>query len=365
MAHDYRARLKSAASEAGAAGVDALLISPSADLAYLVGYNAPLLERLTALIVYSDRDPVLLVPRLERPRASGSPAGGLVEMIDCGDEDDAFRALGDLVAHPGALAVSDRMWALHVLGIQATFPNAKLRTASTVLAKLRMRKDPDEIEDLRRAAASADAAFERISKETLSGRPETDVARSLRQHLTDTGSDEALFWIVGSGPNGASPHHEPGERDIREGDAVVLDFGGRVDGYCSDITRTVSVGEPSSEVREVHAVVRSAQEAAFQAIRPGVLAEDVDRAARRVIEEAGYGDAFVHRTGHGIGLEEHEPPYIVRGNTTPLETGMTFSVEPGIYLAGRFGVRIEDIVAVTEDGAVQLNQAPRELVVLG
>jgi D-alanyl-D-alanine dipeptidase len=365
MGHDYRGRLARAASETRAAGIDALLISPSPDLVYLVGYDALPLERLTALVVRADGDPALLVPCLERPRAADSPAGDLVEIAIWRDEQDAFEALRGLLPRRDALGVSDRMWALHVLGIQAVAPEAKIVPASSVLSKLRGRKDPGEIDDLRRAARSADEAFGRITQERISGRREAEVARSLRQHLVDTGSDEALFWIVGSGPNGASPHHDPGERRIGPGDTVVLDFGGRVAGYCSDITRTVSVGEPSSEVREVHEIVRAAQEAAFQAIEPDVPAEQVDGAARRVIEDAGYGDAFIHRTGHGIGLEEHEPPYIVRGNSTPLETGMTFSIEPGIYIQGRFGVRIEDIVAVTVDGAIRLNEAPRDLRVVG
>ena len=191
------------------------------------------------------------------------------------------------------------------------------------------------------------------------------MSRALGAHLVETGHQLATFGIVGSGPNGASPHHEAGDRTIRQGDTVVLDFGGRLAGYCSDISRTVSVGEPSGEVKEVHAIVQEAQEAAFNAIRPGVAAQDVDRAARRVIEDAGYGENFIHRTGHGIGLEEHEHPYIVQGNERLLEPGMSFSIEPGIYLEGRFGVRIEDIATVTEDGGMRLNHAPRELAVVG
>jgi Xaa-Pro aminopeptidase len=178
------------------------------------------------------------------------------------------------------------------------------------------------------------------------------------------GCESAAFGIVGSGPTGASPHHDAGDRVIQPGDAVVLDYGGRFGGYCSDMTRTVSVGEPPPEVKEVHAVVREAQEASFRSVRPGVPAQEIDRAARRVIEEAGYGDRFIHRTGHGIGLDEHETPYIVEGNDEPLEPGMCFSIEPGIYLEGRFGVRLEDIVTVTLDGARRLNEAPRDLVVV-
>src|SRR5439155_16127824 len=237
-------------------------------------------------------------------------------------------------------AVEPAMPAAHLLGLQDALGGASFTSAGSLMASLRVRKDPQEIDALARAGAADDEAFTRICKERLEGRTEDDVSRSLRAHMVDAGHDEALFWIVGSGPNGASPHHEPAGRTLREGEPVVLDFGGRAGGYCSDMTRTVSLGEPAdAEVREVHAIVAEAQGAAFRAVKPGVPAEDVDRAARAVIEAARYGDAFIHRTGHGIGLDEHEEPYIVRGNTVALEEGMCFSIEPGIYLAGRFGVR--------------------------
>ena len=364
MPHDHRSRLAQAADEARGAGVDAVVVAPSPDLVYLIGYDALPLERLTALIVRPGTDPVLLVPKLEQPRAGDSAAGGLLEIATWRDEEDAYQVIRHMLPRSGTFAVSDRMWAIHVLGLQAVAPEAKLVPASQVLSRLRARKDQGEIELLAQASRSADQAFDRIVRERLSGRQERDVARSLREYLVEAGHDEALFWIVGSGPNGASPHHDPGDREIGAGESVVLDFGGRRAGYCSDITRTVSVGEPSGEVREVHDVVRRAQEAAFQAVKPGVAAEEVDGAARRVIEQAGYGESFIHRTGHGIGLEEHEPPYIVRGNAEPLEAGMTFSIEPGIYLQGCFGVRIEDIVAVTGDGAERLNQASRDLTIV-
>jgi D-alanyl-D-alanine dipeptidase len=233
------------------------------------------------------------------------------------------------------------------------------------MGELRARKDAGEVQLLRKAARGADESFRRIVAEGLKGRSESHVARSLGEHLEDCSHESVAFTIVGSGPNGASPHHLSGDRRVRAGDAVVLDFGGRVGGYCSDITRTVSVGEPRAEVAEVHEVVHLAQDAAFRVAAPGVPAEEVDRAARRVIEDAGYGDAFIHRTGHGIGLEEHEDPYLVEGNARPLEAGNCFSIEPGIYIEGRFGVRIEDIVTLTEDRAVRLNHAPRQLAVVG
>jgi len=273
--------------------------------------------------------------------------------------------VGEILSGASAVAVSDGMLALHLLGLQRELTRASFRPAGPVVAELRVRKDAGEIEALARAGRADDEAFRRIALERLEGRSEEDVARSLRAHLVEAGHDEALFWIVGSGPNGASPHHEPAGRTLRRGEPVVLDFGGRAGGYCSDMTRTVTLGEPDDpEVREVYAVVAEAQEAAFRAVKPGMAAEDIDRAARDVIDEGGYGQAFIHRTGHGIGLDEHEEPYIVAGNGAPVEPGMCFSIEPGVYLAGRFGVRIEDIVVVTDDGAQRLNHAPRELATL-
>jgi Xaa-Pro aminopeptidase len=365
MGHDHTGRLKRAAEESGASGVDALVITPSPDLEYLVGYEAPILERLTALVLRADAAPVLIVPTLEHPRASASPAGGLVELRAWSDGQDPFDVVRQVVGSGGTYGVTDTMWAMHVLGLRDALPGSTFVLASTVTSKLRIRKDPGEIDLLAKAGASADESFGRIVQEPLQGRTEQDVSRALARHLVETGHEVADFGIVGSGPNGASPHHEAGPRIIQAGDTVVLDFGGRAAGYFSDLTRTVSVGEPSGEAKEVHEIVREAQEAAFRAVRPGVPAQDIDRAARGVIADAGYRDAFIHRTGHGIGLEVHELPYIVEGNTEPLEPGMCFSIEPGIYLQGQFGVRIEDQVAVTEDGAIRLNDAPRDLLVVG
>jgi D-alanyl-D-alanine dipeptidase len=362
--HAYAGRLARARRAAGEAAIDAVLVTPSADLVYLLGYDAMQLQRLTALIVSSARDPVLVVPELERPRAAATPAGELVEIVAWKDENGPYPTIAQRLNDPRKIAVADRMLAAHLLGLQATLPQSAFVSAAPVLGNLRVRKDPGEIDLLARAAAGADQAFQRILAQPFEGRTERHIAETLGNLLLETGHDSVSFGIVGSGPNGASPHHVPGDRVIARGDLVVLDFGGRVGGYCSDTTRTVSVGEPSSQAREVHEVVRRAQEAAFHAVRPGIAAEEIDRAARRVIEEAGHGDAFIHRTGHGIGLEEHEEPYIVGGNKQLLEPGMCFSIEPGIYLEDRFGVRIEDIVVVTEDGAKSLNEASRDLAVV-
>jgi Xaa-Pro aminopeptidase len=361
MGFDRSDRMARVAAEAERDGVGAVVVAPGPDLVYLAGYDPPPLERLTALVLRPGADPVLVVPELERPRAEVSPAGPIVELATWSDGDDPYRAVRRLLAS-GRVAVSDRMWAAHLIGLQRALPGSDFEPASGLLSRLRARKDAAEIELLGRAARGADEAFSRIAREPMEGRTEEEVARALAGHLLDAGHESVAFTIVASGPNGASPHHEPGTRGVRAGDAVVMDFGGRIGGYCSDITRTVVVREPAGEIGEVHEVVRQAQEAAFAAAGPGVPAQEVDRAARAVIEDAGYGAFFVHRTGHGIGLEEHEAPYVVEGNAAPLEVGNCFSIEPGIYLEGRFGVRIEDIVAVSPDGVVRLNHAPRQLV---
>jgi Xaa-Pro aminopeptidase len=366
MGHDHAGRLGRAAEQAERTGDAAIVVAPGPDLLYLTGYDPPPLERLTALVVGPDHDPVMVVPKLERPRAEDAGAGAVVDLVDWPDGSDPYEAIASLLPGAGArIAVSDRLWALHLLGIQSAVPNATFRSAASALGPLRAVKDEVEVELLRFVAEAADRAFDRIVREPFAGRPEVDVAGDLAALLVEEGHEVALFTIVGSGPNGASPHHEPTERVIQQGEAVVMDFGGRRMGYSSDITRTVFVGEVDGETSAVYDVVRRAQRAAFDAVAPGVPGEGVDRAARDVIAEAGYGDRFIHRTGHGIGLEEHEDPYLVVGNRTPLERGNTFSIEPGIYLPGRFGVRIEDIVVLADEGARSLNQATRDPVVVG
>jgi Xaa-Pro aminopeptidase len=357
----YRERVARAAAAAGEDALDAIVVAPSADLSYLVGYDPVPLPRPTLLVVRPDRDPVLLVPELERALARDAGVAEVAEVSGWRDGTDPYAVAIGLLPASGRVGLSDRIWGKHVLGLQAAAPTLAWASASGVLGGLRARKDPGEIDALRRAGAAADATFDDIRALPFAGRRETEVAADLRRLLVEHGHDTAEFSIVGSGPNGASPHHEPGERVIGPGEPVVLDFGGSLDGYCSDTTRTVVVGEPPDGFEDVFALVHEAQERAVAAVRPGIEIQQIDRTARRVIEAGGFGDRFIHRTGHGIGREVHEPPYAVEGDATILEPGMAFSVEPGIYLEGRFGVRIEDIVTVTDDGVERLNRSPREL----
>jgi D-alanyl-D-alanine dipeptidase len=338
----------------------ALLVSPGADLQYLAGYQLFNSERLTCLVLRPDGKATLVCPGFEAPRAA--VAAPDIERKMWEETDDPYALVASLVPGSGAVAVADQMWASFVLRLQAALPGHEFRPASLITRGLRMRKDAAEIEALRAVSESADRAYARILERLFAGRPEREIGADLAELLREEGHDEVGFTIVASGANGASPHHEAGDRRIGKGDTVVLDFGGATRGYRSDITRTVHVGSAiGREEQKVHDVVRRAQEAGYAAARKDASAESVDAAARRVIDDAGYGEFFIHRTGHGIGLDGHEHPYLVRGNRERLEPGMAFSIEPGVYLPGRFGVRIEDVAVIDADGSARpLNQASHD-----
>jgi Xaa-Pro aminopeptidase len=373
----FEARLAAASRAAAAGGFDALLIGVGADLRYLTGYNAHESERLTMLVVGSDAgSATLVVPLLEEPAAK---AGSRVDVpIATWGETESPAALvaglvergGGAAASPLRIGVSDRLWSLHLLRLQAALPGATFASATSVLRTLRMTKDADEVALLRLAAEAADRVVDQIAAGRLVGRTEADVAAEVRERLLAEGHDHAEFAIVASGPNSASPHHEASDRVIRAGEPIVLDIGGTLGGYGSDITRTLWVtggddaNGPDATYRHLFAVLRSAQERATQSVRPGVACESIDAAARDVITAEGYGEAFIHRTGHGIGLEGHEEPYLVAGNGEVLGQGTAFSVEPGIYLEGRYGARIEDIVVCGPNGPIPLNTTSRELRVV-
>ncbi|HEX3290587.1 MAG TPA: aminopeptidase P family protein [Gaiella sp.] len=362
---EYAARMERAVSRAAEAGLTGVLVTPGPDLVYFTGYEpTAITERITMLVLQESRGPAMIVPVFERADAASATGSTALALSDWQDGSDPYAATAALLDPQGRYAISDSAWAMHVLGLQAALPDSSYVSMTSALPMLRAVKDADELERLASAGAAVDASFEQILGVPFAGRREIDVAADLARLLRENGHSAVEFTVVGSGPNGANPHHHSGERVIEEGDMVVLDFGGTRDGYESDTTRTVHVGEPTDEEREVYEVVRRAQQTAFEAVRPGVECQEIDRAARRVIADAGHGERFTHRTGHGIGLSTHEPPYLVEGEAHVLQPGMCFSIEPGVYLAGRFGVRIEDIVTVTEAGGRRLNDTDRELQIV-
>jgi len=341
--------------------VDALLLSIGADLPWLTGYTAMPLPRLTMLVLPADGNATLVVPRLEAPRVAPHPE--LFDIRPWDETEDPVAIVADLVGRRRSLAISNRAWAAPLLALQASLPDAKWQPVSVVTGPLRAVKDPAEITALRKAAAAADEVATALveGEIDLVGRTEAAVSREISDRLIEQGNQHVNFAIVGSGPNAASPHHDASERIIGRRESVVCDFGGTLDGYCSDITRTVFTGEPPPEFRDLYTVLEHAQAEAVGAACAGIPAEDVDAVARRIITDAGYGPHFVHRTGHGIGLEEHEDPFIVAGNCERLAVGNAFSIEPGIYVEGKWGARIEDIVIVTDYGPDALNVVDHSL----
>jgi Xaa-Pro aminopeptidase len=362
------ARLDRLRAAMRARGVDAMLVGPSADLRYLVGYHALPLERLNLLVVPVEGPVRLVVPELEAPRAEASGAAEHVELVAWSETDDPIVRVVDALRDAGTdlrgtYGVQDRLWTSFTLALQASLEGARFVPGSSVMRELRIVKDADEVQALRDVGAAIDAVHAAVPELLRAGRTEAEVGRDIAERIL-ADHDEVNFVIVASGPNGASPHHETGDRVLEVGDAVVVDIGGTRAGYCSDSTRDYAVGRLPDGYDELHAVLEEAQELAVRAVRPGTTAEAIDAAARDHIAAAGYGERFVHRTGHGIGVEEHEEPWIVAGNVEPVRAGMAFSIEPGIYVPGRYGSRIEDIVVVTDDGVERVNHRPREVLVV-
>jgi Xaa-Pro aminopeptidase len=372
----YGERIERARTSLARHGAAALLIGVGADLQYLTGYTTVLTERLTMLVLTQSGTPTLLAPRLEAMAAAECPAAtrGFVVMASWGETEDAYELVGRRfaasVADDARVLVNGDLWAMHVLGLQHRLPGRTFGLATDVLRNQRMAKDADEVALLRLAAQGADRALLAVAAGPLIGRTEAEVSREIRDRLVDEGHDLAQFAIVASGPNSASPHHHPGDRRIAAGEPIVLDIGGTYGGYCSDTTRTIWVAgpiggiAPTPEFIAIYELVQKAAATATAAVRPGVPCGDLDAVARGVITAGGFGSEFIHRVGHGIGLETHEEPYLVAGNAEPLREGVAFSIEPGIYVAGRHGVRIEDIVVCGPDGPDVLNEATRELLVV-
>jgi Xaa-Pro aminopeptidase len=362
----YADRIVRARAAMAATGVDVLLVSVGSDLPYLVGYDAMPLERLTMLVVPRDGDATLVIPRLEAPRVVEQP--GVFSLRPWNETDDPVAIVAEIAGRPAVAAVGDTMWARFLVELLGHWPTERTRyvRSTQVMNVLRMRKDAAEIAALQAAGAAADrvAAQLQAGSIELVGRTEAQVSADISARLIAEGHDVVNFAIVAAGENAASPHHHAGDRVIREGEIVLTDFGGTMAGYCSDITRCVFTGKPSADVAEAYAVLHEAQAAGVRAGVVGAACQDVDRAARKVIADAGYGEWFIHRTGHGIGMEAHEDPYMVEGNDLPIEAGHAFSVEPGIYVAGKWGMRLEDIVVATPDGPLSMNYANHDLVAL-
>jgi len=366
MINDLKQRLARASQAAADAGVDALLVSPSTDLRYLCGYHAKPLERLTCLVVPSEGDPFLVAPYLEEPAAKASAVGALgMDIVTWQETDNPYSLVASKLGKVSHVALDDHMWAEKVFGFAQAMPGTKQRAAAELLQDLRIIKTATEIEALAHAGRAIDSVHSQMGQWLKAGRTEAEVARDIADAIVAAGHDRMDFVIVASGPNGASPHHDASERVINPGEPVVVDIGGTTpEGYASDCTRMYCVGEPPADFVEYYAVLQKAQAVATAAVKPGVSCEAIDAAAREVLDAAGFGQWFVHRVGHGIGLDTHEHPYMVSGNTRPLSEGMAFSIEPGVYLPGRHGARIEDIVVCGTDGAIVLNNETRELVVL-
>lgn len=346
-------------------GIDALLVSPGPDLRYLIDYDAVPLERLTLLVVQARGDSCLIVPELEHAEAARTPfAQGGGGVRTWGETANPWHLVREALGSPARIAVDPHMWASRLLEVQRTWPDARV-SAPPILADLRAVKDADEVAALTEAGQAIDRVHRRIPGFLRPGRTERDVAGDIAEAIVEEGHVRVDFVIVASGPNGASPHHSVSDRVIEVGEPVVIDIGGTMpSGYCSDCTRVYVIGEPPQEYLRHFATLQSAQEAAVAAVRPGMPCSRIDAIARQDLEAGGLGDVFIHRTGHGIGLETHEEPYIVAGNDTLLQPGMAFSVEPGFYIPGRFGARIEDIVVCGDAGPIRLNAVSRELCIV-
>lgn len=360
----YLSRISRAQEEMARTNVDALILSLGQDLPYLTGYLAMPLERLTMLVLPRDGKASLIIPQLEAPRVQQMP--NVFTLVPWGETEDPVRIAHTLLGDAQSIAVGDQMWSRFLVDLLQHRPQSHYVRSVVVMEALRSRKDIAEIEALVAAGAAADRVAAQLQGGLipLVGRTEAEVSADISARLVAEGHQKVNFAIVAAGENAASPHHHPGDRVIRHGEIVLCDFGGTMNGYCSDITRCVHLGEPPADIAHAYSVLLEAQAAGVNAGHVGTTCENVDAVTRAIIDNAGYGEYFVHRTGHGIGMEEHEDPYMVSGNTTLIAPGHAYSVEPGIYVPGKWGMRLEDIVVATADGPVAVNNANHQLVVL-
>ena len=360
----YASRIVRLRQEMSQQGIDAVLLSVGHDMPYLVGYQAMPLERLTMLIIPSQGKATLIIPRLEAPRVQD--LGDLFELLPWGETEDPVALTHKCLGDARSVAVGDQMWARFLVELLALRPNAQYVRAQQLMKSLRAVKDQAEIDALVAVGAAADRVAMQLQSGNipLVGRTEAQVSADISARLLAEGHDKVNFAIVAAGENAASPHHHPGSRVIQRGEIVLCDFGGTMNGYCSDITRCVHVGPIPADIQKAYDVLQRAQKAAVDAAVVGATCESVDKHARDIIAAAGYGDFFVHRTGHGIGMEEHEDPYMVAGNDDLISAGHAFSVEPGIYIPGKWGMRLEDIVVATDAGPMPMNKVNHGLIAI-
>jgi Xaa-Pro dipeptidase len=366
-----QSRLDKLTASLRTSGLSAVALNPGPTLTYLTGVAFHLMERPVVLLVAADKDPVLILPELELPKVDLFPYK--IQAFAYGENpsewNDVFRkAVQSLGLDGKRIGVEPRqMRLLEFSHVKAGAPEADYPDASDVLSGLRLRKDKAEVDAMRKAVKIAQDGLKATLPQIKIGMTEREVASELVMQLLKHGSDSELPFapIVSAGPNAANPHASPSERKLQGGDLLVVDWGAAYGGYISDLTRTFAVGEVDDECMKIHKIVQESNAAGRAAGKPGVPCANVDKAARDVIEAAGYGKYFTHRTGHGIGMEGHEEPYMRGDNMQLLEPGMAFTVEPGIYLTNRNGVRIEDNVVVTETGAEVLSDMPREIQVVG
>jgi Xaa-Pro aminopeptidase len=364
----YEDRIEKVRELMGDLGFRLIVLFPSSNMRYLSGFYDDPGERMLFFIVPVNRQPLFIAPELYAAHIhQQTPFKDIRVWRDSEDPSDLLaRTLKELGLEDADVLIDDQMWATFVITLREAMKGGEFSRASRVMKSLRMKKSAQEIECLAKAGSIADSAFERVVKMPITGMTELRLAKALEDAMLEEGAEKMAFeLLVASGPNSSLPHHRAGSRMIEPKDVVVLDYGCRVGGYCSDMTRTIVCKEASRKVREIYEIVKNAQQKAVQMVKPGISARDVDRAARGEINEAGYGEYFIHRTGHGIGLDVHEEPYIAEGYEALLEEGMAFSVEPGIYIPGEFGIRVEDIVVATSSGAKRMNNASRELQVVG
>ena len=362
---DFSSRISRVAASLTEHGHDVLFVTPSADLKYLTGYSALPLERLTCLAIKANGESVMIVPTLERAAAVAARVESLgIELIDWSETEDPYKKLSHTLGSVTSPLVNNLMWVEKAFGIQSAIGN-NVALANSVLAEIRMVKSASEVAALHEAGAAIDVVHSAMGQWLRPGRTEREVGRDIAEAILQSGHDTVDFVIVASGPNGSSPHHEVSDRVIQAGEPVVVDIGGTMpNGYCSDSTRMYACGDVTADYRAKYEVLKVAQAAAVEYAAPGVTCESIDAVARDILTDAGLGEYFIHRTGHGIGMETHEDPYIVSGNTRLLENGHAFSVEPGFYFAGQYGARIEDIVTCFDGKVTSTNNTSHELVIL-